>query len=228
MKISCILTSYNRPTLVRDALWSVANQTHKDYELFVMDDSSLMDIGPIVRDFKFTEVHVHHEDVTAKERASVNRLSVNINRALAKAKGDLVCFLADDDYYFPEWFERANAHFEKHPDHSVGFGILKYSYQREIDLRDGGEIRFWDQVIIAPFGQLDHNQVMHRRFDPPYKWNEGIGTAMNPDAWYWNDVVRAHPFHPIVAWAAVKRIHDKNLQNHISELQSAKLEDLRE
>lgn len=228
MKISCILTSYNRPTFVRDALRSVMNQTHNDYELFVMDDSNMMDIGPIVKEFGFTEVHVRHEDVTPQQRASTNRLSVNINRALAKAKGDLVCFLADDDYYFPEWFERANAHFEKHADHHVGFGILKYSHQREVDLRDCGEIRFWDQVITAPFGQLDHNQVMHRRFDPPYKWNEGIGTAMNPDAWYWNDIVRVHPFHPIVAWAAVKRIHDKNLQNHISELQAAKLEGLRE
>lgn len=228
MKISCILTSFNRPTFVRDALKSVADQTHKDYELFVMDDSNQMDIGPIVKEFSFTEVHVHHEDVTPEGRASVNRLSVNINKALRLAKGDLVCFLADDDYYFPEWFERANAHFEKHPDQHVGFGILKYSYDREVDLRDSGEIRFWDQVIIAPFGQLDHNQVMHRRFDPPKKWNEGIGTAMNPDAWYWNDIAMVHPFHPIVAWAAVKRIHEKNLQNHISELQAAKLNDLRE
>jgi glycosyltransferase involved in cell wall biosynthesis len=228
VKISCILTSYNRPTFVRDALKSVADQTHRDFELFVMDDSNLMEIGPIVREFDFPEVHVRHEDVSPEARASVNRLSVNINKALKEVRGDLVCFLADDDYYFPEWFEKANAHFEKHPDHYAGFGILKYSYDRKMDLRDSGEIRFWDQTIIAPFGQLDHNQVIHRRFDPPFKWNEGIGTAMNPDAWYWNEIVRIHPFQPIVAWAAVKRIHGKNLQNHISDLQGGKLNGLRE
>ena len=228
MRISCILTSFNRPTFVRQALKSVAAQTRRDFELFVMDDSSLIDIRPIVSEFSFPRVEIHHEDVSPEERASVNRLSVNVNKALRLVQGDLLSFLADDDYYFPTWFERASEHFERNPGHFAAFGILKYSRSREMELGEHGEFRFSNAVVAAPFGQLDHNQVVHRRFDPPYLWNEGIGTAMNADAWYWNEIARSHLFHPVNAWAAVKRLHEKNLQNHVSELQGAKLNDLRE
>ena len=46
--ISCILSSYNRPRMVRDALNSVARQIYRRYELIVVDDSDAFDIRDVV------------------------------------------------------------------------------------------------------------------------------------------------------------------------------------
>jgi spore maturation protein CgeD len=228
MKISCILASYNRPTLIRQALQSIQDQTHPDYELIVVDDSSKMDIFEVAKGFKFTHSKIMHLPVKPEDRAKVNRLGVNINIGLAHATGDLICYLADDDYYFPTWFEKASRYFETHSLVQVGFGILKYSESREMVLAEMGEIRFWDEIIKDPMGRLDHNQVIHRRFDPIQKWQEGVGTEMSVDGWFFSQLANFHDFHPINAWAAVKRLHGKNLQNHVSLYQSGKMDDLRE
>ena len=228
MKISCILASYNRPTFVRQALRSVQDQTHENYELIVVDDSTKMDIFEVTRGFKFSNSKIMHIPVRPEDRAKVNRLGVNINIGLIHATGDLVCYLADDDYYFPTWFERANSYFELHPDVQVGFGILKYSSSLEMELQEHGEFRFWDEIIRDPMGRLDHNQVIHRRFDPIQAWQESIGTVMNVDGWFFSQLANYHAFHPINAWAAVKRLHSKNLQGSVSDYQAGKLDDLRE
>jgi spore maturation protein CgeD len=229
VKVSCILASYNRPTFLRQALKSIQDQTHKDYQLVLVDDSTKMNVFDIVKDFEFTESITIHQDVRAEDRAKVNRLGVNVNKGLASAKGDLICYLGDDDYLFPTWFEKASAYFEKaHPCVSVAFGILKYSESREMDLSEHGEIRWWDEIIKDPMGRLDHNQVIHRRFDPFERWSENIGTEMSVDGWYFDRLARLYDFHPINAFAAVKRLHAKNLQNSIPLYQSGQMDDLRE
>jgi glycosyltransferase involved in cell wall biosynthesis len=228
VKISCILASFNRPTFLRQALKSVVDQTHKDYQLVVVDDSTKMNIFEIMPQFEFTESVVIHENVSASARARVSRLGVNINTGLEHATGDVIVYLADDDYYFPGWFEAVSRFFESHPDVKVGFGILKYSSSLEMDLAECGEIRFWNEVVNPSERLLDHNQVAHRRFDPPQKWQEGLGTESNSDFWFFTQIANEHAFHPINSFAAVKRLHGKNLQNSISLYQSGKMDDLRE
>lgn len=228
MKISCIIASYNRPKFLREALQSIVSQSHQDYQLIIVDDSTQMNIFDVVADFKFTESVVIHENVSAAARAKVSRLGVNINTGLEHVTGDLVCYLGDDDAYFPTWFERMSLYFEGNPGTKVGFGILKYC-QDKLDFSESGEIRFWNEVIDDPSEKLlDHNQVCHRRFDPPQKWQEGLGTEGNADFWFFTQIANEHAFAPINAWAAVKRLHGKNLQNCIPLYQGGKMDDLRE
>jgi spore maturation protein CgeD len=228
MLISCILTSYNRPRYVRQALKSLENQTFKDFEVLVFDDSSCIEIEPILKEFKLTISHLVQSKITAHKRASVNRLSVNINRGLALAKGDLVCFLADDDYYFPGWFRTAVKYFMKHPEVNAAYGKLLYSHSGKMEYNLRGQVRWPGRLITNPYEQLDHNQVIHRRFDPPYRWPEEFKTIANPDAHYFKAISKKYPFYPIQDYAAVKRLHQKNLQKTTRELITGQAENLRE
>jgi spore maturation protein CgeD len=233
MKISCILASYNRPTLVRQALKSIEDQTFHDFQLIVVDNSTKMDMTDLLRilaEFQglLVKTLILRWIPTNEERAGINALGKSVNIGLKHATGDLICYLADDDYYFPTWFEKANKYFEEHPEVQVGFGILKYSSSNEMELQEQGEFRWWDEVINDPMGRLDHNQVIHRRFDPPQLWQEGAGTVMNVDGWFFSQLANNYSFHPINAWAAVKRLHPKNLQGCVSDYQAGKLDDLRE
>jgi len=75
---------------------------------------------------------------------------------------------------------------------------------------------------------VDHNQVIHRRFANPFPWPEDFKTVRNPDAHYFKAVASQHPFHPINAYAAVKRMHLKNLQKTIADVVSEQAENIRE
>lgn len=227
MKISCILTSFNRPRMLREALQSLERQTHRDFQVILVDDSNAMNVFDVIKDFEFPECVTVHENVPAGDRKKCNRLGVNVNAGLGRVTGDIVAYLADDDAYFPGWFSAVSDYFERHKNVSVAFGILKYC-QDELDFSEAGEIRFWNEMIPDPMGRLDHNQVVHRRFDPIRKWSENIGTEMNVDGWFFNELAAVHQFYPINAWAAVKRLHSKNLQNSIPLYQSGMMNDLRE
>lgn len=228
MKISCIIASFNRPKFLREALQSIITQTYQNYQVVIVDDSTKMNIFEIVPEFNFTESVVIHEQVSATARAKTNRLGMNINTALEHVTGDIVCYLGDDDAFFPTWFERMSRYFEENPAVQVGFGILKYC-QDKLDFAEHGEVRFWNEIIKDPSLQmLDHNQVCHRRFDPLVKWQENLGSEGNADFWFFSQLATKHEFHPINSFAAVKRLHSKNLQNHIPLYQSGKMDDLRE
>jgi glycosyltransferase involved in cell wall biosynthesis len=211
--ISCILTSSDRPTLVLQALESIERQTHRDYELIVVDDSAHLDIHRAMRHFRFPSVQIHHFDVASGARSTVNRLGVNINFALTKASGDLIAYLCDDDYFFNDWFEKAAAFFHDNPQALQGFGSLIYSKSMHMDFSQSGSVRWFDRPVSDPKGKLDHGQVIHRRRIIPVKWPEAKETTNDSDGLFFRELSRQGVFYPIHASAVVKRLHGKNLQS---------------
>lgn len=229
MKVTCLLTSYNRPTWVRHSLKSVAGQSHKDYQLVVIDDSTILDIHSIVKEFSFPEVEVHHFSVSREERRLKNRLAVNLNFGLGRAKGDLICFLCDDDYYFPTWFSEAAKFFEANKDIKVGFGRLVYSSCPEMTFEPKpGNVRFFNEPVSSPSCALDHNQVIHRRFPQPFLLPEDPKAIAASDANYFNTIAHYHLFHPIHADAVVKRLHPKGLYCTWPEIYAGTADEVRE
>jgi glycosyltransferase involved in cell wall biosynthesis len=231
MKVSCILTSFNRPKWVRDSIRSIESQTHQDLQLVVIDESETFDITETLKEFSFNELIVRHSKVAPEVRRLTNRLSENCNLGLSLATGDLVCFLADDDYYYPGWFSAAVAWFERNPSVQAAFGKLVYSYTGKTEFPknpDRSVVRFYEDPVDEPFGKLDHNQVIHRRFDPPFQWPAGASTIGGPDAFYFREIAQKHRFHPIDALAAVKRIHCKGLMESQQIYINGFMEGLRE
>lgn len=229
MKITCILTSFNRPNWIRHALASVAEQTHRNYELIVIDESETFDVRPVVAEFQLPSVRVVHHDVTAEERAKINRLSVNVNEGLAMATGDLICYLADDDFYYVEWFAEAVKFFQAHRDVHAGYGKLLFSHSRERVYPQRWDGIFPNCIIEDPYCRLDHNQIIHRPLRPAILWPTDPSTLTAPDGLFMRAVGRRHPFHPIPASAAVKRMsHGKNLQHSADEYRAGHMEGTRE
>ncbi len=231
MKITCILSSYNRPRMVRDALKSISDQTHRDYEVIVVDDSDQFDIRPVVEEFGFADFSVIHNSVSPQDVARQNRVAINCNAGLRKATGDLICYLCDDDYYYSDWFKEAAAYFTSNPGITVAFGKLSYHHGTDMLFSyDRENVRFFPHPVREPFHQLDHNQVMHRRFSAPIFWDESPEWAAinSPDGYFWNRLASQYLFFPIDAYAAVKRIHSLNLQRIIDVHRAGKARPLRE
>ncbi len=210
MKISCFLTSFNRPSLVRRALESVASQAWSDYELFVLDESDLFDVKDAVKEFEFrcpSSINVHTWKRTPAERAAKNPMSWKLNQALGDATGDVIVYLCDDDYYYQGWFEAVALHFMADDWANMAFGVLvheKYGTIQQIPL------------VRDPLRVLDHCQVAHRRLDPPVKWPEEMDkeTATAPDGYYFREVRRRfgeedEAFYQLPTNAVMKGHHPK-------------------
>ncbi|MDE3740129.1 glycosyltransferase [Pseudomonas resinovorans] len=94
--LSVIMTTYNRPELLKDALASVGRQTLRDFEVILANDhgdpvESLLQ----AYDFPITYLYQGRNQGPAAAR----------NAALKLAKGRYVVFLDDDDVFLPDHFQ---------------------------------------------------------------------------------------------------------------------------
>lgn len=90
--VSVIITTYNREKFLNKAIESVFNQTYKNIEILVVDDGSINKYAePICKQFS---------NCTYWYKAN-GGLSSARNFGIAKAKGEFIAFLDDDDFWEP-------------------------------------------------------------------------------------------------------------------------------
>ncbi len=102
MKVTVVIPTYNRPQLVLRAVRSVLNQTFRDFEVIVMDDSRNEDTANAMKSIGDPRVRYVHNPV---------RLDFCENKNTGVKKADpssaYIAFLDDDDEYLPGFLERA-------------------------------------------------------------------------------------------------------------------------
>ena len=103
--VSIVLPTYNRPNLLRRALWCIKEQTFTDYEVIVVNDAGC-DIADVMRDYKGMKFITHPEN---------KGLSASRNTGIRAAVGKYVTYQDDDDIWFPEHLETLVDHLESLP-----------------------------------------------------------------------------------------------------------------
>ncbi|MGG1245540.1 glycosyltransferase family 2 protein [Bacillus spizizenii] len=204
-KVSIVLTSYNKPAYLQKAIESVMNQTHDNWELFVMDDHSNEETISVIHKY-LHDPRIRYENsfVKPEERIKTTRYATLINSALPFAEGDYISYLTDDTVYHPERLSRMVQTFSHKPE-----ALAVYSRQKVIHVNERGEeishfYRNADAVLDQAAFQVDHCSVMHRRslldrilhkygsyWDDDMKhWNHG-------DSIFWTRINNFAPFLPI-------------------------------
>ncbi len=92
-KVSVIITTYNRPQYLKQAIESILAQTYRDFEIIVVDDGSPMDIRPILAPYG-AQVRYFRQ----KNRG----IAAARNTGLSYAAGDYIAMLDDDDAWLPD------------------------------------------------------------------------------------------------------------------------------
>lgn len=90
MKFSVLLPTRNRPNLILHAVRSVVLQTHEDWELILLDNSD----EPYP--YRFLDPRIRYEHMQCRGVAHAS------NEALARATGDVIVPLGDDDRLPPD------------------------------------------------------------------------------------------------------------------------------
>lgn len=99
--VSVIIDNYNYGKYISEAIDSVLNQTYRDYEIIIVDDGSTDNSKDIILDYcsKYPNL------ITAIFKPNGGQASA-FNVGYALAKGDIICFLDSDDYWYNNKLEK--------------------------------------------------------------------------------------------------------------------------
>lgn len=107
-KFSAVITTKNRCELLENAIRSVLRQTVGDVECIVVDDAS--EDG--TRERYENDSRIVYVRIDAKDSHGGNYAR---NQGVARATGEFISFLDDDDEWLPEKLEKQLALYEAHP-----------------------------------------------------------------------------------------------------------------
>ena len=178
-RVSVIIPTYNRASLVQEAVASVLAQTYRDFELLVVDDGSTDGTLEALASFA-GEIRV----LSLPVRRGVSGAR---NAGIAAAQGEWLAFLDADDLWLPEKLARQMAFMEAHPQ-------LLLSQTEEIWVRRGlrvnpprshakagGDIflRSLERCLVSPSAVVLHRRLLdaHGGFD------EALPAAEDYDLW---------------------------------------------
>jgi len=107
-RVSVLVATRNRRTLLARALASITSQRYRDFEIIVVDDASI--------DGTASWLRVEHPQVVLVEMLAAGGAAAARNRGVEQARGEIVAFLDDDDAWRPSYLETQVAEFDAHPD----------------------------------------------------------------------------------------------------------------
>jgi glycosyltransferase involved in cell wall biosynthesis len=108
--VSVIIPAYNGARWLRGCLESVLRQTYSPHEIIVVDDGSTDQTQDVLRPF------AAHLVLLTQQRGGIGAAR---NRALARASGDFLAFLDQDDLWHPDKLEKQVRHALDHPEVAV-------------------------------------------------------------------------------------------------------------
>ena len=180
--VSVIMPAFNeRPDMISDAINSILQQTYRNIELHIFDDSTKNETKAAIDAFmKDSRVEIHR----SPDRVGFIK---SLNLGLEAATGKYVARMDGDDYSHPERFEKEVVYLETHPDVMVVGGQMnimdengQITSSRTYPI--GGLKLFLFSCARNP---LAHPTIMMRRevVDKGYRYDETLRMSEDLDFW---------------------------------------------
>jgi glycosyltransferase involved in cell wall biosynthesis len=201
-----ILTSFNRPTLVRHSLEALVNQTDNRWTCYVMDDGSEEETRRVIQEYaqQYGNIEAHWYKATEAEREQA-RYSVKINDILPGLATGVVGYLCDNTLWKPDLIKTVLEWFEADPHRWSGYvKIARYHWKRGQPVLERDPVTAYPSVIPEtnlpvshPDYVLDHSQVFHR-LPVAIRWPEEAATKSHGDGVFFSRLVAEYgPIQPI-------------------------------
>lgn len=159
MKVSVVLTTYNRANILPESINSILDQTYKDFELIISDDCSTDNTEVICKKYEKMDQRVHY-------RKNDKNLGMpgNLNAAILEASGEYIANLHDGDLYDQRLLEKWNTALDKYPKAAFVFNAY-----RALDSEGNERIIYSEPLPPCFSGHILIEQIFFRRwrFDSP-------------------------------------------------------------
>lgn len=207
MKVSIITPSFNKTEYVLDAIDSVLDQTFRDFDYWVIENSTDKRTNRLVRGYALVHSNVHFgvisKEYTPEQRAAEYIPAVILNEYLDQLTGEYILYLSDDDVLDPHCLEVAVAYMDSHPEESVCWFSMKSVKGSGSNWTDNGAI-FANRILQEGEGVdcvLDGGQVLIRKsalkvLDKPYFQTDWLN-ASHCDGLFLNRLNEHFAFYPI-------------------------------
>lgn len=220
MRASIIITSYNRPNLLKQSVDSALMQDYDDKEILIGDDGSDEETRALCEKYEQEHGIIYYQsDRKDEDRLKVTEFAENINECIKLSTGDIIFYLVDDDYYLQGHVSAIMGAFERNFDWMAAYGP---QYQKRLNDDTGEETHVFTRspgaVVLHAACQLDHNQVAHRRevFDKVGLWETDIAHRGAADAVMWQKINKYWPMHRATDKVTnVHRWHKNSIQGSI-------------
>lgn len=126
-KLSIITCVFNADRYLNESLDSIFNQTFKDFELILINDSSTDKTSEII------QTYAHHPEVIVLENKRNEGVPYSRNRGFLKAQGEYIAIHDADDISLPDRLKKQVTFLDKNPNITMTGG-------HAIRISDGGKI----------------------------------------------------------------------------------------
>lgn len=121
-KVSIVIPTYNRSSLLKQALESCLQQTYRDFEIIVADDGSTDDTREAIESLNSDKIKYTYQSNRGR--------SIARNRAIKSASGEYITFLDSDDLYLPQKLEVEVRALDNNPSYDM---VYSSAYNINID-----------------------------------------------------------------------------------------------
>jgi len=160
--VSVLISTYNRPQYLAEALESIFAQTWPHLQVVLVRDGGAA-VEDVVRRFS-------DRRLTFINRSENRGLPYSFNEALAHARGEYICYLGDDDKFYPHHVQRLVEAMESQDSCGAVYSDLYKVHcrlkpdGRRIVLAKNLEIsRDFDRMLMLQFNHVLHVSVLHRK-----------------------------------------------------------------
>lgn len=180
--VTVLISTYNRPRYLREAVESVLRQRYSNFELIVVNDGG-EDVSGIINSFSDGRIKF----INRRENKG---LAYSLNEALVESRGQYVTYLGDDDLYYPNHIEKLVSALENNPDFGAAYSDLYKVYcqfmpdgSRQVLSKVVEISRDFDKLFMLYFNHALHVSLMHRRdlIEKTGYYNENIKVMIDWD-----------------------------------------------
>lgn len=173
MKVSIIISTYNRADRLEKAIKSVQNQTFTDWELIIVHDGDKHILEDNQDTHNIKHIYIKHFGNDTKPK----------NTGILASKGDYIAFLDDDNTWRPDHLQALVNEIEKYDDVDLVYGDRWIVFEDQSQPNRRGIAEDFHFGVLGDHNYIDTSDVLVRRealfavggFDERYKkyvdWN---------------------------------------------------------
>ncbi len=180
--VSVLIPTFNRRRYFAEALASVVCQNYRNLQIIAINDGG-EDVSDIVNSYGDRRILF----INRKEN---HGLPYTLNEALAQAYGEYICYLGDDDLYYPHHVSTLVNALENQTDCQVAYSDLYKVYckvctdgSRKVLSKVVEISRDFDRFFMLYYNHVLHVSLMHRRdlLEKTGLYNEAVNVLIDWD-----------------------------------------------
>ena len=162
-KVTVLISTYNRPDYLRQAVQSVVDQSMTDWELLVMNDGG-QDVAHVIESFGDARIRYFPDE---ENKGAAHRFNFGLNNA----RGEYITYLGDDDLFYPNHCDVLSRALDENPGIGLAYSDLyavscvkdeitgqRYVLDKRIQVS-----RDFNREFMFHYNHVLHVSLMHRK-----------------------------------------------------------------